>query len=124
MREGLVSFRRQIPGAAELVQQFIVKRHEPKMFPEPIRVISLCGHQFIPRTEVEAAGVQQPCDHRCSRAMCSGNADRCLDVSAIFHSKTLHNDGPRSASSRLLRAERRSLAVGTGSFAPESHPTL
>jgi ribonuclease PH len=49
----------------------------------------------------------------------SGNANRCLGVSAIFHSKRLNNDGQRSASSRLLRAEGRSLAVGTGSVAPE-----
>jgi ribonuclease PH len=49
----------------------------------------------------------------------SGNANRCLGVSAIFHSKRLNNDGQRSASRRLLRAEERSLAVGTGSVAPE-----
>jgi ribonuclease PH len=49
----------------------------------------------------------------------SGNANRCLGVSAIFHSKRLNNDGQRSASRRLLRTEERSLAVGTGSVAPE-----
>jgi hypothetical protein len=32
----------------------------------------------------------------------SGNANRCLGVSVIFHSKRLNNDGQRSASSRLL----------------------
>jgi hypothetical protein len=34
--------------------------------------------------------------------MRSGNANRCLGVSGIFHSKRLNNDGQRSASSRLL----------------------
>jgi hypothetical protein len=50
----------------------------------------------------------------------SGNANRCLGVSAIFHSKRLNNDGQRSASSRLLSAEQRLLAVKTESIAAES----
>jgi hypothetical protein len=32
----------------------------------------------------------------------SGNANRRVGVSGIFHSKRLNNDGQRSASSRLL----------------------
>src|SRR4029453_4501176 len=49
----------------------------------------------------------------------SGNANRCLGVSAIFHSKRLNNDGQRNASSRLLRTKQRSPAVGIGSFVTE-----
>ena len=44
--------------------------------------------------------------------MRSGNANRCLGVGAIFHSKNLHNDGQRSASSRLLSVKNeKTLAV-------------
>ena len=40
--------------------------------------------------------------------MRAGNANRRLGVSAIFHSKALYNDGPLSASSRLVTPRMRS----------------
>jgi hypothetical protein len=64
LREILVSLRRQIPGTAELIQQFVIQRHEPQMFPEAIRVIGLRGHQFILWTQVEAASTQKLRKHR------------------------------------------------------------
>jgi hypothetical protein len=54
----------------------------------------------------------------------SGNANRCLGISASFHSKRLNNDGQRSASSRLLRVKHRSPGAGIASFTTESHPAL
>ena len=58
MFEGLVSFRWEIPCATELVQQFIIQRNEPKMFPKTIGVIGLRRHQFVFWTEVEATDLQ------------------------------------------------------------------
>jgi hypothetical protein len=57
MLEVLLSLGRQIPGAAELIQQFLVERHEPHMFPETIWVISLRGHQCVFWTQIKAASV-------------------------------------------------------------------
>ena len=58
MLEGLVSFRWEVPCAAELIQQFIIQRSEPKVFPKTIGVIGLRRHQFVFWTEVEATDVQ------------------------------------------------------------------
>ena len=58
MLEMLPSFGRQIPGAAEVIQQFLVERHEPQMFPETIGVINLRGHQLAFWAQVKAASVQ------------------------------------------------------------------
>ena len=56
--EILVSLWRQIPGAAEFIQQFVVQRHEPQMFPETLGVIGLRWHQFAFWPQVEPASMQ------------------------------------------------------------------
>ena len=56
--EVFVNPRRQIPRAAKSIQQFVVYRHEPEMFPEALWIIGLRGHQCAFRTKVEPAGVQ------------------------------------------------------------------
>ena len=48
----------QIPGAAQFIQQFVVQRHEPQMFPETIGVIGLRGHQLVFWAQIEAASMQ------------------------------------------------------------------
>ena len=62
--EVLVSFWRQIPGAAKFIQQFVVQRHKPQMFPETLGVISLGRHQFALWAQVKPASMQEPREHR------------------------------------------------------------
>jgi hypothetical protein len=61
--EVLVSFWRQIPRAAELIQQLIIERDKPQMFLEPVRVIRLLWHQLRFGAELEPAAMEQPRDH-------------------------------------------------------------
>src|SRR5579884_278774 len=70
----LIGRRRQVPRPAQFVQQLVVERYEPEMFPKAVRIIGLRWHQLFLRTEVKSAGVEQPGEHRRPRAVRSCDA--------------------------------------------------
>jgi hypothetical protein len=65
--------------------------------------------------------MEKPRHHACAKSVGPGNANRCLGVSAIFHSESLHNDGPCNASSPLLSLGNKAM-LGCGNSRTFGNP--